>query len=96
MPIYGTTVTLTAVVAYPTAPQVSCDFEPDEWAFRNKCVDRDMYVSFDGIHDDLEMTPNEPDEAKTVRSKARKVWFRCSAVGGTAPVTMRVEISTDC
>lgn len=94
MPHFGLTVDLAATAAFPLVPQIALEWEPDVWDFRNKCVDRAMYASFDGINDDVELTPNEPDEAKTIRTHSSKVWLR-AVTGGTAPVTLRAEASTD-
>ena len=67
----------------------------DNWDFRNKCNDAVMYASFDGVNDDVELVPNEPNEAMSRRTHCKKVWLRAVA-GGTAPVTLRAEASSDC
>ena len=95
MPNYALTVDLAATATYPTTPQLSLEWTPDNWDFRNKCNDAVMYASFDGVNDDVELVPNEPNEAMSRRTHCKKVWLRAVA-GGTAPVTLRAEASSDC
>jgi len=94
MSMFGANYDLAVTGSYPTVPQVVLPFTPNEVAFQNKSPVATMFVSFDGVADDIELVAGSISEGKVTRTRAMKFWLR-ALPAGTPPVVMRVEASTD-
>lgn len=88
MPTAATQVVSVSTTTYPTDPQYSVGFEPDQFTFYNQSVTdgEDVYVSFDGVENHGILRGNTPLAALNWETKSRKVWFKQRTAGSAIAV----------
>lgn len=86
MAIYGTTLDVTAVTAFPTLPNITIPFQPRSIAIVNENLATAIEVSFDGVNVHARLTPGLPSAGMVFGQKSEKVWLRAAVGGGTSVV----------
>lgn len=74
--------------SYPGTPQVSLEFEPDQYTFYDvsSTTGEDVYVSFDGSTNHGRLRAGTPLAALNWETKCKKVWFKQVTAGGAISV----------
>lgn len=81
MPVHRQVITLDAVSAYPTQPQVVVPFDPKTIAIINEGpTGANALVSFDGVNDHAQLTPGTPSCGMVFKQSVRGVWLKRGAV----------------
>ncbi|MFA6168479.1 MAG: hypothetical protein WC700_17780 [Gemmatimonadaceae bacterium] len=78
---------VTAVLAFPTAAQITAPFEPQSWAFRHTGTAGVIEISFNGVDVHARLQLATDASSIGMAGSDRSVWFRRQAAGaGVASV----------